>query len=642
MGKPSFYDEYLRQSGARPVPVTIDPGFASEKRLSRENYDPTVVPEPMPGNPGYIDHTEPSYLDRARQAVAGYDAAQDKLIDKLRDKTKDVDWKGAAKKAALLAAGPVGWGKLANDAVASNANRDQEGVPKPDGREPSPETQQIQGQQGPNAWGTPSQEQAQGAGEAPERGKYEFAIEPSAAERGGGRGGGGGSGLSDKQRAAMAAGNVGITPELAGAVSRERGHLEETAAEVKARQVGMEQGILDMVQAKRDAAAQEEAKAQAVRDLTNKRMADEEKVRAMLSRASDISVDRAWEDAGEGAKVRAGIGLVISGLAGTQAVQSTANMINQQIDRRVDAQWKSYQAKLGLSREIAAQWDTRMSALKDEYAAKTSAKLQLFEGAKAYVDGQMDLAKTDEARGRLMQLSDDLAKQMAEHQQKMAEATAQQEYKLIHEREQASAAAARQQAAWAREDRHRKEDANLKVELQDRALDEKGYEASAKRSAQQFADSRQGQAAMRDYARHRSEIEPMIQLADHIRNTTLAGGEDGDVIPGYTLKDQVLAKSQYGMKLMSPEARANRQLVQSYNDLALQAQSGKVVTDKERVSKAQNLIASGKRKEILEGIKILDDTLREARTQMGGELNDYQRAEFERRIGRERSQYGAK
>jgi hypothetical protein len=224
----------------------------------------------------------------------------------------------------------------------------------------------------------------------------------------------------------------------------------------------------------------------------------------------------------------------------------------------------------------------------------------------------------------------------------MAEATAQQEYKLIHEREQASAAAARQQAAWAREDRHRKEDANLKVELQDRALDEKGYEASAKRSAQQFADSRQGQAAMRDYARHRSEIEPMIQLADHIRNTTLAGGEDGDVIPGYTLKDQVLAKSQYGMKLMSPEARANRQLVQSYNDLALQAQSGKVVTDKERVSKAQNLIASGKRKEILEGIKILDDTLREARTQMGGELNDYQRAEFERRIGRERSQYGAK
>lgn len=640
MGKPSFYDQYLRQSGARPLPVQADPGFADEKRLSRENYDPTVVPEPMPGNPGYIDHTEPTYLDRARQAVAGYDAAQDSLIDKLRDKTKDVDWKGAAKKAALLAAGPVGWGKLANDAVTSNANRDQEGVPKPDGREPNPETQQIQGQQGPNAWGTPSQEQAQSAGEAPERGKYEFAIEPSAAERGGGRGGVGG-GPGDKQRAAMAAGNVGITPELAGAVSRERGHLEETAAEVKARQVGMEQGILDMVQAKRDAAAQEEAKAQAVRDLTNKRMADEEKVRAMLSRASDISVDRAWEDAGEGAKVRAGIGLVISGLAGTQAVQSTANMINQQIDRRVDAQWKSYQAKLGLSREIAAQWDTRMSALKDEFAAKTSAKLQLFEGAKAYVDGQMDLAKTDEARGRLMQLSDDLAKQMAEHQQKMAEATAQQEYKLIHEREQASAAAARQQAAWAREDRHRHEDANLRLEMQDRNLDEKGYEFKQRNEARNFADSRQGQAAMRAYVEDRKKIEPMLQLADRARADQLRFDESG-AVPGYRWYEIPMAKSEYGMKVMSKEAVANRQVLQSYEDLALLLQSGKTVTDKERLKKAQAMIGSGRKEDVLRGIQIVEDQVRAEKGVIGAHLNDAQRDEFERRYAREKTQYGGK
>ena len=177
--------------------------------------------------------------------------------------------------------------------------------------------------------------------------------------------------------ARMAAGNVGITEPLRAATEQSKATLLQGQNAISGRQQEMQRALMDEQQARREAASAEEAKARVVGDAVRARTADEEKLRSLLAEASQISPERYWDSqGGTGAKFAAAAGLLVSGLAGPAAVESTAANINRQIDRHVDSQVAAYNAKLGLAREVRAQWDKRVETLGSIEDAKISAKMQ--------------------------------------------------------------------------------------------------------------------------------------------------------------------------------------------------------------------------------------------------------------------------
>lgn len=468
---------------------------------------PGVLRGPDPSDSSYRDNTAPGLADKVRSFF-------NKNVD---GKLADVDWKAAARTGLKYMTG--GLAGAADDAINNKfANRDMQ----------AQTATPPQGPAGPPAWGTPAQPQVEQPSQQPDEAPG-IGVGTRQPEGPQGGQGGGGAGYGSDAMARMAAGNVGITEPLRAATEQSKATLLQGQNAISGRQQEMQRALMDEQQARREAASAEEAKARVVGDAVRARTADEEKLRSLLAEASQISPERYWDSqGGTGAKFAAAAGLLVSGLAGPAAVESTAANINRQIDRHVDSQVAAYNAKLGLAREVRAQWDKRVETLGSIEDAKISAKMQAIDSAKSYFNGQMQLAKTDEAKNNLAQLSDKLDMNLAELQQKFAEDTAKKTYERLHQGEMAARAAAQRKMLWDREDMIRHEEQDLKRELLGDKLDAQKDVAGMRNGpggvADRFTD-RQAETINKE----RGKVATMRASADSVDKMLEGGTEIGRV-----------------------------------------------------------------------------------------------------------------
>jgi len=485
-------------------------------------------------------------------------------------------------------------------------------LPKGPGAEEAP----PQGEGGHPAWGNP---QAQSGQRPVASGSAPTAVPAQGAPGGGGGSGGGPAApsMSDEARAKMAAGDVGVRPELQSAADASKKTLADAQNSMQGRINGMEDAMLEQREAGRRVAAAENDKARELNARLSQRMADADEMHARLKQRADIDPNAYWKShpMGEaGGRISATFGLFMSNLAGPEYAQRYSDNLNKNIDRFVDTQAKSYQNNLGMSRERRAEWDDRMRLFGDIEQAKISAKMQDLEAAKSYFNSNMSLAKTDEAKMRLATAADAIDMKLAESRQEMAEKVSQQQYKIIDEREKRARAAAAAAAAQARAEKRSDLEHDRKKELLQMSLDSKEGIASMRHGG--GAGGVGGGAGLTPKQRLDFVKNYGTEISDSDQAMTVINRAEGAMskyrpdqqVPGFGTRDVVASKFQgVGLDkwLMSDAGFENRQNVMSAVFARIKQLSGSSYTDKELVKQAEAMIGSGKASQVQQGIAAL-------------------------------------
>lgn len=562
---------------------------------------------PDPSDPSYVDHTK-------RNAVQSFlEDDVDPLAQKVRDKAASLDWRDIASKGLKYAGqglgylSPMGAGAAAMDlnSAASSQYADRDNPPTqgsmPPGTKPGPQSGAVGPQ---NQVAPPAQANPESVSETPlapltPATQVAGQMPPGAPPRRAQGGPASQPGMGDLDRARLMAGDVGVTQEMSDAIAQAHDTMRSGMAAQDERKKTIEADLSAEAEARRNVAFAEQEKAKRVNAFLQQRMADEERMRAELSRAAVINPN-AYMEQFDGV-LGAAMGAILMGFGNNSATRMMAANINANIDRNIDAQVKTYQNKLGMSRELRAQWDARMASLGDIEQAKLSAKIQDVDMAKSYFAGHMNIAKTDDAKQRIAEAANALDMKSAELRQQMAQTVAQSRYKLIHEREVAARAAAARQNAQQLEAARRHEDMAFKSRMLDKQLQNRIDVAGMRGPSGTVTRGQSIDAAK--LAKQRAEIDPMIEQASRV-GADLEGVE-GDSVPGYGLtKDRALsAVPVIGQNLMSSEGVHNQQLVGMYTDMVNKAITGATATDREQLRRLKNMIASGDREAIMEGIQ---------------------------------------
>jgi hypothetical protein len=583
------------------------------------------------------DRADGSVYERVNpDGTVTFVAGGQSLLDRLPDRIKETDWRGLAQKGlGMMGAGisasnqPGGiWGGLmrASDKAITEQFKNRDMQPGQPGGEAQPT------QEGQPAEAETPPVVAQGADNT-DPGKFQFGDMPRSKF-----GGGGGGGPVTMDDARMAAGNVGIHPEMRQVQRAVQQHAEGGIDNINSIQQSMQSNMQAAAEARRNVAFQQEQDAREMRDFLRTRMAEEDEMRQELRAASKIQMPPSLGD-----RPFALVGMAIAGLGGKGGDQFIVDQVNKEIDRDINVQVKQFEQKLGLSRERRAEWDQRMAVLGDVHKAQQSAKIQALEGAKDFFAQNIELAKTEDAKMRLYGVMDKIDMQIAEKVQDLESDTHKEFWKLKEQRRREAAAAAARQAAQEREDAIRKQEMQFKEHMLDKQLNSKEDIANKRFGGMGGAPGltpKQREDFINKYGKEATEsaqAEFAIQRALDVTK----GLTDDERVPGFGTWDAIASKGAglgLDKHLMSEEAFTNRQDVMPAVFTRIKAMSGSAYTDKELVKQAEAAVGSGTAGGIRRGMGLLMQLEQQHREGIDSRYHPSITQEFRSRQSRVRAQ----
>ncbi len=408
---------------------TAGPASWESQAASPRPYggEPDNIRGPKPGNPGYEEknsvdeqgnvNPSPGLIDKIRKKFSGI-ASRD-ISEAKKDESKAVTAE-----------------KVASNAAAA------EGQPQPQAQQMQQDGGQAPQEDRQNWWDNPQQPVSPGARSGPSGNRF------------------------DVERAKLAAGDTGSLssmPSMKQAYESTRDSLTGGAKEYDRIKRDEEMALTAQLQARREVQQAEEAKAQEHREFLQSRMDDEEDLRTRLAQSATINPDRYREE--HPGRIAAGMfGMLLTGLGGGDS-SAIANRLQKRISQDIDAQAKTFENNLGMSKEVRAQWDARMATLGDIHNAKISAKMQGVEAAKDYLVGKAQITKTQDAKMRVQEMVSNLDMKMADMRNELASNVSKQGYHLLEKKDAEARSVGNRAHSEQREDRHRAEDAQLKQDM---------------------------------------------------------------------------------------------------------------------------------------------------------------------------------
>lgn len=353
------------------------------------------------------------------------------------------------------------------------------------------------------------------------------------------------------------------------------------------------------------AAEQEAVRARRLESMLNQRMAQESEMRQRLMERADI------KEQPIGAKLAAGLGLLIAGFGGLEAVKMVSQSISEKARLDAENQARSFQQNLAISKQDADAWRERFAVAGDIEGAKLSAIRQNLEGARNYFASQVDLAKNEDQKFRIQSAALAMDKEVAEIDQKQREMSHARNQRMYDQAvaEQKAAASAAANRAYA--ERKLLEERAWKEKMQDREnAHEMGKAALSARlrggdSAAAASGMRpeQYQRAVERYGKLQGEYDSVGYSVQKLEK--LLGDVNGWDVPG-----QGFFGSRVPDALTSDRGLELRQTVDDAVSQLVLMRSGKAASDKERESLKKIVVGDGSKQSMMNGLQHLKGELR--------------------------------